>query len=142
MRSRPGAEIREAGDGVIVDGLERVEEADRLVLGERDGSLVGEDVGCPVGCGSAEEVAQRLADGGCRRLVDGPLFVGESAMIPAPPGVGADRPLRRALAGEKQFARSSATTQLPRLAVAVARGLHLQQPHHSPAQEAGIAVTM
>ena len=63
---------------MIVDVLERVEEADRLVLGERDGSCVGEDVGCPVGCGSAEEVAQRLADRGCRRLVDGPLFVGES----------------------------------------------------------------
>ena len=63
---------------MVVDGLERVEEADRFVLGERDGSLVGEDVGGPVGCGSAEEVAQRFADRGCRCLVGRPLFVGES----------------------------------------------------------------
>jgi hypothetical protein len=60
--SLPRAKIREASDGVIVGGLERVEEADRLVLGERDPSLIGEHVSCPVGCGSPEEVAQRLAD--------------------------------------------------------------------------------
>ena len=78
MGSRPGAKIREASDGVIVDGLERVEEADRLVFGERDLSLIGEHVSCPVGCGSPEEVAERFADRGGGSLVDGPLLVGES----------------------------------------------------------------
>ena len=76
-RSSPGAKIREASDGVIVGGVECVEEADRLVFGERDRSLIGEHVGCPVGCGSPEEVAQRLADRGGGRLVDGPLLVRE-----------------------------------------------------------------
>jgi hypothetical protein len=59
---------------VVVDGLERVEEADRLVLGERDLSLIGEHV-C---CSAPEEVAQRLADRDGGRLVDGPLLVSES----------------------------------------------------------------
>jgi len=62
---------------VIVDGLERVEEADRLVLGERDPALIGEHVSCPVGRGPSEEVAQRLAYRSGGRLVDGPLLVGE-----------------------------------------------------------------
>jgi hypothetical protein len=59
-------------------GLERLEEAGRLILGERNPSLVGEHVSCPVGRGSAEEVAQRFADRGGGRLVDGPLLLGES----------------------------------------------------------------
>jgi hypothetical protein len=76
--SRPGAKIREASDGVIVDGVERVEEADRLVLGERDLSPIGEHVSCAAGSGSPEEVAQRFADGDGGSLVDGPFLVGES----------------------------------------------------------------
>jgi hypothetical protein len=56
--SRPGAKIREAGDGVTVDGLERVEEADRFLGGERDPLAVGEHVSRTVGCGSPEEAAQ------------------------------------------------------------------------------------
>jgi len=78
LGSRSGAKIREASDRVLVDGLERVEEANRLVIGQRDRSLIRKNLSCPVGCGSPEEVAQRLADRGGGRLVDGPLLVGES----------------------------------------------------------------
>ena len=68
----------EARDALIVDGLECVEEEDRLVLGERDAALVGEYVGCSVGGRSPEEVAQRLADRGGGGLVDRPLLVCEA----------------------------------------------------------------
>jgi hypothetical protein len=40
LGSRSGAKIREASDRVLVDGLERVEEANRLVIGQRDRSLI------------------------------------------------------------------------------------------------------
>jgi hypothetical protein len=42
---------------IVVDRVQCVEEHDRLLLGERDPLLIGEDVGGPVGCCSPEEVA-------------------------------------------------------------------------------------
>ncbi len=46
------------------------------------------------------------------------------------------------LEAEKQFRRVLGYTQLPQLAVAIERRLHLQQPNPVPSQEAAIAVTM
>jgi transposase-like protein len=46
------------------------------------------------------------------------------------------------LEAEKQFRKVIGYTELPRLAVAIERRLHLQQPHPATSQEAAIAVTM
>ena len=62
---------------MIVNRLKRVEEADRVLLGERDPALVGKHVRRPTGGGSPEEVAQRFPDRGGRRLVDRSLLIGQ-----------------------------------------------------------------
>jgi transposase-like protein len=46
------------------------------------------------------------------------------------------------LDAEKQFRKVIGYTDLPRLAVAIERGLHLPQPNPATNQEAAIAVTM
>jgi hypothetical protein len=46
------------------------------------------------------------------------------------------------LEAEKQFRKVIGYTDLPRLAVAIERRLHLQQPHPATNQEATIAVTV
>ena len=46
------------------------------------------------------------------------------------------------LEAEKQFRKVIGYTELPRLAVAIERRLHLPQPNHITNQEATIAVTM
>src|ERR1019366_5823137 len=46
------------------------------------------------------------------------------------------------LEAEKQFRKVIGYTDLPRLAVAIERRLHLNQPNHAPTQEAAIAVTV
>jgi putative transposase len=46
------------------------------------------------------------------------------------------------LEAEKQFRKVIGYTELPRLAVAIERRLHLHQPNPAPTQEAAIAVTM
>jgi putative transposase len=46
------------------------------------------------------------------------------------------------LEAEKQFRKVIGYTQLPQLAVAIERRLHLHQPHPATTQEAAIAVTM
>jgi putative transposase len=46
------------------------------------------------------------------------------------------------LEAEKQFRKVIGYTQLPQLAVAIERQLHLPQPNHITNQEATIAVTM
>jgi hypothetical protein len=63
---------------IVVDRVQCVEEHDRLLLGERDPLLVGEDLGRSVGRCSPEEVAQRFADRRGGGLVDRAFLVGES----------------------------------------------------------------
>ena len=46
------------------------------------------------------------------------------------------------LEAEKQFRKVIGYTQLPQLAVAIERRLHLSQPNTATNQEAAIAVTM
>ena len=46
------------------------------------------------------------------------------------------------LEAEKQFRKVIGYTDLPRLAVAIERQLHLHQPNPAPTQEAAIAVTV
>jgi hypothetical protein len=46
------------------------------------------------------------------------------------------------LEAEKQFRKVIGYTQLPQLAVAIERRLHLHQPNPATNQEAAIAVTM
>jgi putative transposase len=46
------------------------------------------------------------------------------------------------LEAEKQFRKVIGYTQLPQLAIAIERRLHLHQPHTATTQEAAIAVTM
>ena len=46
------------------------------------------------------------------------------------------------LEAEKQFRKVIGYTQLPKLAVAIERRLHLQHRPATPTQEAAIAVTM
>jgi transposase-like protein len=46
------------------------------------------------------------------------------------------------LEAEKQFRRVLGYTDLPRLAIAIERRLHLPQPHNTTTQEAAIAVTV
>ena len=46
------------------------------------------------------------------------------------------------LEAEKQFRKVIGYTQLPQLAIAIERRLHLQQPNPATTQEAAIAVTM
>jgi hypothetical protein len=48
----------------------------------------------------------------------------------------------RMLEAEKQFRKVIGYTDLPRLAVAIERRLHLHQPHHATTQEAAIAVAV
>ena len=46
------------------------------------------------------------------------------------------------LEAEKQFRKVIGYTQLPQLAVAIERRLHLPQPNHPTTEEAAIAVTL
>jgi hypothetical protein len=62
------------------------------------------------------------------------------------PGVGRERRPPRARAGmleaEKQFRKVIGYTQLPQLAIAIERRLHLHQPNTPTTPEAAIAFTV